>query len=44
MQKLKKKLEDKKLEYDSRLTENKNGLQTNDEIRLAKGKIARKDK
>lgn len=44
MDRLKKKLNDKKSELETRVTENKNGLETNDEIRLMKGKIARKDK
>lgn len=44
MQRLKRKLDDKKGEFETKLTENKNGLETNDEIRLMKGKIARKDK
>ena len=41
---LKKKLADRKTDMETRLKESKAGLETNEEIRLAKGKIARKDK
>lgn len=44
MERLKKKLNDKKMDLETKVTENKNGLESNDEIRLMKGKIARKDK
>ena len=44
MERLKKKLADRKIDMDEKLKESKAGLQTDDEIRLLKGKIARKDK
>lgn len=44
MERLKKKLGDRKTDLEARVTENKNGLESNDQIRLMKGKIARKDK
>lgn len=44
MERLKKKLNDRKTDLETKVTENKNGLESNDEIRLMKGKIARKDK
>lgn len=44
MDRLRKKLSDKKGQFETKLTENKNGLDTNDEIRQMKAKIARKDK
>lgn len=44
MERLKKKLGDRKTDLEARVTQNKNGLESNDQIRLMKGKIARKDK
>ena len=41
---LKKRLADKKLDMKAKLKEAKNALEGNDEIRLLKGKIARRDK
>lgn len=41
---LKKRLADKKLDMEAKLKEAKNALEGNDEIRLLKGKIARRDK
>lgn len=41
---MKKKLTDKKNDMETRLSDAKQALETNDEIRLIKGKIARKDK
>ena len=44
LERLKKKLADKKADMEEKLKESKAGLETDDEIRLLKGKIARKDK
>ena len=44
LQKLKKKLTYRKADFQTRLKDSKAGLDTNDEIRLLKGKVARKDK
>jgi len=41
---MKKKLAEKKAEMEARLKESKAALESNDEIRLVKGKLARKDK
>lgn len=43
-EKLKKKLADRKVQYEAKLKQSKNTLDTNDEIRMMKGKVARKDK
>ena len=43
-ERLKKRLQDKKDDIEGKLKEAKANLQTNDEIRLLKGKLARKDK
>lgn len=44
MERLHKKLGDRKADMEEKLTESKAGLETDDEVRLLKGKIARKDK
>jgi hypothetical protein len=41
---MKKKLNDKKTDMETRLNDAKQALETNDEVRLLKGKIARRDK
>jgi len=41
---LRKKLADKKNDLESKLKEAKNALESNDEVRLIKGKLARRDK
>lgn len=43
-ERLKKRVQDKKDDIEGKLKEAKANLQTNDEIRLLKGKLARKDK
>lgn len=43
-ERLKKRLQDKKDDIEGKLKEAKGNLQTNDEIRLLKGKLARRDK
>ncbi len=44
LEKLKKKLTDRRTDFQTRLKDSKAGLDTNDEIRMLKGKVARKDK
>jgi hypothetical protein len=43
-ERMKKKLEDKKGEFEARLKEAKAALESNDEVRLLKGKLARREK
>ena len=43
-ERLKKKLADKKGDLEAKIKESKNGLESNDDIRLLKGKLARRDK
>lgn len=43
-ERLRKKLADKKGDLEAKIKESKNGLESNDDIRLLKGKLARRDK